>query len=76
MLSSMELLKKPFTSGCDSLCNAKWPPVKRGKAMVTWPGKYICALENIFVHCNILVHWETYLCTGKHICALKNIFVH
>ena len=70
MLSSMELLKKPFTSGCDSLCNAKWQPVKRGKAMVTWPGKYICALENIFVH------WKIYLCTGKYICALGNIFVH
>ena len=52
-------IKKPFRSGCDGLCGAKWQPVRCGKTMATWPpvtylctGKYVCALE-------------IYLCTGK-----------
>jgi len=31
--------------------------------------KYICALENNFVH------WKIYLCTEKYICALKSMLL-
>ena len=54
MLSSMELLKKPFTSGCDG-CGAKWPPVKHWKTMVTWPPSYpVCALILVSVHSQVI----------------------
>jgi len=41
-------------------------------------GKYICALENNFVHWkNIFVHWKIHLCIEKYVInVLRSIFMH